>query len=89
MFFPRLLVPVGNPTFRYVVRRDLDLDPVSRKNSDVVHPDLPRDMRKHLKTIFKFHLELCVRQCINDHTFNLDSFFFGQKYTPLVFNGYS
>gem|GEM_PF-3302038 len=40
-------------------------------------------MRKNLKTIFKLYLELRVRKRINNNAFNLDCFFFGQKYAPL------
>lgn len=81
--FRPLLVPIGNPSLGDVVGRYLYLHLVARKDPDVVHPYLARYMRKNLKAVFKLHLELRIGKCIHDNTFNLDRFFFRQKYTPL------
>jgi hypothetical protein len=55
-----LLVPVRNPAASQIVGRELDDDLVSRKDPDVVHAHLPRDVRKHLVPILELHAKHSV-----------------------------
>lgn len=52
-----LLVAVGDPASAQVIRCELDLDPVTGQDADVVHPHFPGNMGEHMMTIFEFDLE--------------------------------
>src|SRR6185437_3070038 len=54
-FTPSLFRAERDPGARQVVRRQLDGDLVSRKNLDVVHAHLSRDMRQHDMTVFELY----------------------------------
>lgn len=67
-----LLVPVGNPAFCQVIGRYLNLDLVSRKDSDIVHPDLARYVSEHFKAVLQLDPELCVGKCFKNFAFHLN-----------------
>jgi hypothetical protein len=71
-YFCFLLVPVGNPAFAQVIRRNLNLDLVARKDSDIVHPDFARYVSKHFKAVFKLDPELCIGKRFKNFAFHLD-----------------
>ena len=66
-----LLVPIGNPAFRQVIRRNLNLDLVAWKDSDIVHPDFPRNVSEHFKAVFKLDPELCIGKRFQNFAFHL------------------
>ncbi len=70
---PVLLVPVCDASPRPVVGRDLDGDPVTGEDLDVVHPHLPRDVSQHLMPIVEFHAEHRVGQCLVHYAFYGDA----------------
>ena len=72
----RLLVTVGDASSAEIVRGELDLDSVLRKNSDVVAAHLSRDVPEHGVPIFKLHLEPGVRERLDNGAFQHDGFFF-------------
>jgi hypothetical protein len=67
-----LLVPIGNPAFGQVIRRNLNLDLVSGKDSDIVHPDLARYVGKHFQAVLQFDPELCVGKRFKNFAFHLN-----------------
>jgi len=71
-YFCFLLVPVGNPAFAQVIRRNLNLHLVTGQNPDVVHPDLSRNVRKHFETVFELDPELRVRKRFQNFAFYLN-----------------
>ena len=72
-----LLVAVGNAPTTDVVRRQLHLHPVTRQDSDVVHPHLPGDVREHFVTVFQLDAEHGVGQRFDDRAFHHDGVFLG------------
>jgi hypothetical protein len=73
-----LFIPIYDPTLRQVVRREFDPNPVSRKNSDVIHSHLAADMRKQLNVVTLVQLDTKPRawQILKDNALNLDALFF-------------
>ena len=78
-----LLVPIGDATPGEVVGRELYLNFVSRQNTDVVPPHLPRDMPENLVTIVQFNLEHGVWQRFFYYAFQHDCIIFGQNSPPM------
>ena len=37
-----------------------------------MHPDFTGNMRKNLKAVFEFYLELRIWKCFQNHAFNLN-----------------
>ena len=67
-----LFVSPDNTSFGQIVRRQLDGNFVTRKDTNEVHPQLTTDVSKHLVAIFQFNLEHCVRKLLNNCTFDLN-----------------
>lgn len=66
---------LGTPCYaalRQVVWRHFDRDLISRKNADVVHPELTGDMSQYLVAVFQLDCESRVGQGLYYRTFNLD-----------------
>jgi hypothetical protein len=61
-----LLIPVGDATAAEVIRCQFNLNSVTRKNTDVVHPHLPADMGQHLVAVVEFYTERCAWQGLNN-----------------------
>ena len=78
------LVAVGDATPAQVVRRELDLDPVSGQDPDVVHPHLPGDVSEHLVPVLEFDPEHGVGQRFDDRSFDQDRVVLGlgQDFPP-------
>ena len=76
-----LLVSIGDTTAGEVVRGELYLDLVARKDADVVHPHLAADVRQHLVAVLEFHAEHRVRQGLDDRALEHDGVVFrlGQR----------
>ena len=72
----RLLVAVGDASAAEVVRGELDLDFVLRKNSDVVTAHLSGDVPQHGVPILELYVEHGVWERLNDGAFQHDGFFF-------------
>src|SRR5680860_417041 len=64
-----LLEPVRDPAAREVVRRKLDLHPVSRQNPDIVHPHLARDVGQDFVIVVQLHPKHRVREGFDHHSF--------------------
>src|SRR5437870_3361739 len=71
----RLPMPVDDPTPRQVVRRKLDLHPVSRQDPDAVKPHLPRRVAEGLVAVVEHDAILAVAQRFDDLAFELDLLF--------------
>ena len=59
-----------------VVRRKLDLDPVSGNDADVVFPHLAGQMGQDDVSILNLYPEHGVGERLSDHAFHFDRFFF-------------
>src|SRR2546427_12324530 len=68
-------MPVDDPTPRQVVRRKLDLHPVSRQDPDAVTPHLPRRVAEGLVAGVDHDAILAVAQRFDDLAFALDLLF--------------
>src|SRR4051794_40719479 len=72
-------VPVGDPAAGEIVGGELDLDPVARKDADVVLAHLPGDRREHHRPVVDLDPEHRARQVLDDLAFHLDFLFlYGQ-----------
>src|SRR5438874_7198307 len=63
---------VGDSTAGEVVRRQLHLHLVARKDADVVLSHLPRDLRQHLVAVVQLDAEHRAREGLGDLAFDLD-----------------
>ena len=75
-----LLVSEHDTSFREVVRRHLNLDFVTRKDFDVVHPHLARYMSDDHMPVLKFNAEHGVRKRLYDFSVLLDSILFSHSF---------
>src|SRR3954451_13328510 len=73
--FMALPVPVGDSTAVEVVRTELDLDLVARKDADVVLAHLPGDRGEDGMASFELHPEHRARERLDDLAFHLDLLF--------------
>src|SRR5712691_8256212 len=69
-------VSVGDPAPGQVVRGELHLDLVARKDPDVVLSHLPGDRREHGVSPVELHSEHRARERLGDLAFDLDLLFF-------------
>ena len=67
-----LLVTVGDAAACEIVGRNLHNDLVSRKDADVVHPDLSRDGAENGLTVLELHVEHSVGQRLDDLALEFD-----------------
>src|SRR5437667_288698 len=74
---PTLFEPVCDPAAGQVVRRQLDLDPVTGKNTDEVHAHLAAHVGEHPVAVLQLHAEHRVRQGLDHGALDLDRVFFG------------
>lgn len=90
-----LLVAVGDAPSGEVVRSELNLDLVTRENSDVVATHLSGDVSQNGVTILEFDPEHGVREGLDDGAFQHDGIFFGlcddrlSLFLQLAFAGWS
>src|SRR5207249_3005297 len=79
-----LLVAVRDAAAAEVVRRELDLHPVARRDADVVHPHLPGYVSKNLVPVLQLDTEHGVRQRLHDRPFDQDRVILrlGQRASP-------
>src|SRR5437016_2894128 len=68
----RLPMPVDDPTAIQVVRRKLDLHPVSRQDPDAVAPHLSRGVTECLVAVVESDAVLAVAERFGDLAFELD-----------------
>src|SRR3954466_6638734 len=73
--FMALPVPVGDSTAVEVVRTELDLALVARKDADVVLAHLPGDRGEDGMASFELHPEHRARERLDDLAFHLDLLF--------------
>ena len=66
----RLAVSVGDSSAGQIVRGELDDNPVSGKNTDVVLPHLAGKMAKHVIATFEFDGKHRIRQRRDDRSIN-------------------
>jgi len=71
------LVAVGDPAAGQVVGSQFYLHPVSRKNTDVMHPHLSGNMRQNLVAIFEFNPKHGIRERFGYRSFQDDGVFLG------------
>jgi len=57
-----LFVAIRDTTAGEVVGSEFHLHFVARKNSDVMHPHFPGDVRQDFVAILEFHSEHCIRE---------------------------
>ena len=81
-----LLVAIRDATTAEVVRRELNLDAISGKDSDVVHPHLPADVGEHLVAVLELDPEHGVGERLDHRAFQHDRIFLGlrQNDTPRI-----
>lgn len=72
-----LLVAVGDASAGQVVRCEFNLNPVARKNSDVVPAHLSRDVAEHGQAILELDPEHGVRERLDDRAFEDNRIFLG------------
>jgi hypothetical protein len=77
-FFLLVSEPVSNTSPAQVIGAQLDLDPITRQNSDVVHPHLARYVGQNLVPVLEIHTELSVGQGFGYRAFYLYGIFFSQ-----------
>jgi hypothetical protein len=79
-----LLVAVRDATAREVVRRELDLDAVTRSDADVVHAHLPGNVGEDLVPVLEFDTEHGIGERFDDRSFDQDRVVlgFGQRGSP-------
>lgn len=73
------LVAIGDTTALEVVRGQLHLDAIARKDADVMHSHLPADVRKHFVTVLELDPEHSVRKRFGNSPFKDDGIFFGLR----------
>src|SRR3954454_945090 len=73
-----LLVAVRDPPSVEVVRGELDLHAVARKDADVVAPHLPGDVPEDLVVVVELHAEHRVGEGLHDLALHLDLVFLSQ-----------
>ena len=83
VFFLTLLCSIGDPTPAQVVRRQLDLHLVPRKNSDEVHPHLPRNMSQNFVTVVELDAKHSVGQWFHHCPLDFDGISFRQSKIPI------
>src|SRR5690606_4203657 len=64
-----------DPSFREVVGRELDRDPVARRHAYVVPPHLARQMRRDDVAVVELHAEKGVREGVDDGALHFDRLF--------------
>src|SRR4051812_48805697 len=67
-----LPVPECDPAAGEVVRSELHLHLVARRDADVVHAHLPRDVGEHLVPVLELDTEVGIRQRLDDRAFHQD-----------------
>ena len=75
------LQPVGDPTLGQIVWRELDLHPITGKDSDEVCPKLPADVGADPVAVLQLDDERRVRQRLHNGPLDLDRIFLRQQ-TP-------
>ena len=73
------LVAISDTTTLEVVRGQLHLDAIARKDADVMHSHLPADVRKHFVTVLELDPEHGVRKRFGNGPFKDDGIFFGLR----------
>ncbi len=73
----KLLGAEHDTTFGKVVRRELHGDLVTRKDADVVHAHLPRDMAKNHMPVFKLDPKRGIREILDDLSLHFNDIFLG------------
>ncbi len=71
------LVPVGDATSAEVVGGEFHLHAIARKDADVVHPHLARDVGQNFVTVLELHLEHGIGQRFLDRALQYDGVFLG------------
>src|SRR5437879_2997916 len=74
---PTLFEPICDPAAGQIVRRQLDLDPVTGKNADEVHAHLAAYVGEHPVAVLQLHAEHRVRQGLDHGALDLDRVLFG------------
>ena len=74
-----LLVAVGDPAAAEVVGGELDLHAVTRKDPDVVHSHLARDVREHFVPVLELDAKHGVRERFDHRSFDQDRVIFGLR----------
>src|SRR3990172_12615517 len=76
---PALLESIRDPATRQVVRRQLDADPVARKDPDEVHAELAADVGEYPMTVLELDSEHRIGQRLDDRTLDLDRVLLGHR----------
>ena len=85
-WFSALFVSIHNTTFVQIIGSDLQCNPVSRQDLDIVHPHFSCDMRNEFMTVFQLHLEGCIWKSFNYFSVYFDWTLFGQNDCDLILN---
>ena len=68
-------MPEGDPASGEVVRGQFHLDPITRKDANVVLAHLPGDTSEDRVAVVELHPEHRRRECLDDFAFDLDLLF--------------
>src|SRR3972149_3606430 len=79
---PLLAEPVRDPPAGQVVRRQFHRDLVPRKNLDVVHPHLPRNVGEDAVSVLQGDPEHRIGQRFENRPLHFDGVFFGHRSSP-------
>ena len=74
-----LFESIGNSAASKIVRRQLDGNPVTGKDSDVMHPHLARNMRQDHMLVLQLHTKHRIGKGLQDRSLKLDDISLAQS----------
>ena len=74
-----LFVSERNSAFSKVIGRNFDLDPVTEKDMDEMHPHLTGNVTEEDVPVLQFHTEHCIGKGFNHRSILLDCYLFGHN----------
>ncbi len=79
-----LFESIGDSSLGQIVRRQLEQNPISRKNSYEMLPHSARNMGQYPVFISQFHPKHCIGQCLDNHSLCLDDIALRHTESPLL-----
>ena len=73
-----LFEPIGNAPTLQIIYRQLNRNPISREDLDVMHPHLPGNMSQDIVPVLELNPKHCVWQRLEYCPLELDNVLFGQ-----------
>ncbi len=75
-----LALPESNPALGKIIGCQLDGDCITGQDTNVVFTYLAGYVRGDHMTVFEFHSEHCIRQCLDDRTLHFNLIFFSHTF---------